>query len=66
MPRVVKSTIIDAPVDRVWSLLRDFNGFDRWHPAVATSAIERGAPSTKSAACGGSASRTARNCASSC
>ena len=41
MPRVVKSTIIDAPCDRVWAVLRDFNGFDRWLPAVATSAIER-------------------------
>ena len=47
MPHVVKSTIIDAPVDRVWAVLRDFNGHDRWHPAVATSAIERGAPSDK-------------------
>ena len=32
MVRVVKSTIIDAPVDRVWAILRDFNGHDRWHP----------------------------------
>jgi len=47
MPKVVKSTIIDAPVDRVWEVLRDFNGHDRWHPAVATSAIERGQPSDK-------------------
>ena len=47
MPKVVKSTIIDAPVDRVWAVLRDFNGHDRWHPAVATSAIERGALSDK-------------------
>jgi len=29
MPRVVKSTIIDAPVDRVWALLRDFNEIGR-------------------------------------
>ena len=42
MPQIVKSTIIDAPCDRVWEVLRDFNGHDRWHPAVATSAIERG------------------------
>jgi Polyketide cyclase / dehydrase and lipid transport len=47
MPRVVKSTIVDAPVDRVWATLRDFNGHDRWHPAVATSAIERSAPSDR-------------------
>ena len=42
MPRIVKSTIIDAPCDRVWEVLRDFNGHDPWHPAVATSMIERG------------------------
>ena len=42
MIRIVRSTIIDAPTDRVWAVLRDFNGFDRWHPAVGRSAIERG------------------------
>jgi uncharacterized protein YndB with AHSA1/START domain len=42
MPKVVKSTVIDAPADRVWAVLRDFNGHDRWHPAVADSHIERG------------------------
>src|ERR1700733_3217980 len=41
MPHVVKSTILDASTDQVWAVLRDFNGFDRWHPALATSAIER-------------------------
>ena len=47
MPKIVKSTIINAPTDRVWDVLRDFNGHDRWHPAVATSAIERSQPSDK-------------------
>jgi hypothetical protein len=42
MIRITRSTIIDAPTDRVWAVLRDFNGFDRWHPAIAKSAIERG------------------------
>ncbi len=42
MPRVVRSTIIDAPVDRLWAVLRDFNGHDQYHPIVAASAIERG------------------------
>ena len=42
MPKVVKSTILEAPVERVWAVLRDFNGHDRWHPPVATSTIERG------------------------
>lgn len=42
MVKVVRSTILDAPTDAVWEVLRDFNGHDRWHPAVATSQIERG------------------------
>jgi hypothetical protein len=47
LPRVVKSTIIDAQCDRVWEILRDFNGHDRWHPKVATSMIERGQSSDR-------------------
>ena len=38
--KVERSTIIEAPVERVWSVLRDFNGHDRWHPAVRESRIE--------------------------
>lgn len=44
MVRIVRSTIIEAPVEAVWDVLRDFNGHDRWHPAVADSQIERGQP----------------------
>jgi hypothetical protein len=42
MVRVVKSTILDVPVETAWDVLRDFNGHDQWHPVVADSAIERG------------------------
>lgn len=42
MVKIFRSTIIEAPIEAVWDLLRDFNGHDRWHPAVATSQIERG------------------------
>jgi hypothetical protein len=42
MVRVVKSTVIDAPVEAVWEVLRDFNGHDRWHPIVVESHVERG------------------------
>ncbi|HWA42806.1 MAG TPA: SRPBCC family protein [Hypericibacter adhaerens] len=42
MTKVRRSTIIDAPVDQVWGFLRDFNGHERWHPAVAESRIEGG------------------------
>jgi NADPH2:quinone reductase len=44
MAEVRRSTIVDAPIAEVWRVLRDFNGHDRWHPAVATSAIEGGEP----------------------
>src|SRR4051812_41570166 len=44
MVDIRQSTVIDAPVEDVWRVLRDFNGHDRWHPAIAASAIEAGAP----------------------
>jgi polyketide cyclase/dehydrase/lipid transport protein len=47
MIRILRTTIFDAPTDRVWGLIRDFNGHDRWHPAVAKSTIERGQSSDK-------------------
>ncbi|WP_282606125.1 SRPBCC family protein [Pelagibius sp. Alg239-R121] len=40
MVEVRRSTVIDAPIDEVWRILRDFNGHDRWHPAVAVSKLE--------------------------
>jgi hypothetical protein len=43
--KVFKSTVLNAPVETVWDVLRDFNGHDRWHPVVATSQIERNNPS---------------------
>lgn len=47
MPKVVRSTVIDAPVEAVWAVLRDFNGHDQWHPVVAESHIERGQTSDR-------------------
>ena len=42
-----RSTIVDAPLAEVWALLRDFNGHDQWHPAVTSSHMQGGAPSTQ-------------------
>ncbi len=47
MPKVYVSTVIDAPADRVWPLVRDFNGLPRWVPIVANSRIEGGLPADK-------------------
>jgi hypothetical protein len=37
---VIQSAVIDAPIDRVWAVLRDFNSQGLWHPAVARSRME--------------------------
>ncbi|RZL96818.1 MAG: hypothetical protein EOP76_00155 [Variovorax sp.] len=42
LQRVVRSTVIDAPIERVWAVLRDFNSHDRWHDVVEASRIEGG------------------------
>lgn len=42
LQRVVRSTIIDEPVERVWAVLRDFNSHDQWHDVVDQSRIESG------------------------
>jgi len=42
MVAVVRSTVVDAPVDDVWRVLRDFDSHRDWHPAVADSRIEGG------------------------
>lgn len=39
--KVTRSTVIDAPLPAVWEVLRDFNGHDRWHPAVVRSTLEQ-------------------------
>jgi hypothetical protein len=45
MVRVRVSAVIDAPVDRVWEKIRDFNALPEWHPAIEKSHIEANRPS---------------------
>jgi uncharacterized protein YndB with AHSA1/START domain len=43
MARAYASSVIDAPADRVWALIRDFNGLPDWHGGlVRSSEIEGG------------------------
>jgi uncharacterized protein YndB with AHSA1/START domain len=42
MAKAYASAIIDAPIETVWSIVRDFNGLPNWHPAIVTSEIEDG------------------------
>ena len=45
MARAYASIVLKAPVETVWSLIRDFNGLPRWAPAVASCEIEGGGDS---------------------
>jgi hypothetical protein len=47
MVKVYTSSVIDAPADRVWAHVRDFNGLPRWVPVVESSRIENGLPPDK-------------------
>jgi NADPH:quinone reductase len=47
MIRVTRSTVINAPINRVWAVLRDFNSHTAWHPVVAESIIEGDEPSDR-------------------
>ncbi len=47
MPKVYTSSVINAPAERVWSQIRDFNGLPSWHPRIVQSRIEQDQPSDK-------------------
>ncbi len=42
MIRICTSSVIDAPADSVWAVIRDFNALPAWHPLIAESHIEGG------------------------
>jgi ligand-binding SRPBCC domain-containing protein len=41
---VYRSMLIDAPIERVWSAVRAFDGVSQWNPAVTAARMETGAP----------------------
>jgi uncharacterized protein YndB with AHSA1/START domain len=44
---VLVSTVINAPVERVWQVVRDFNGLPSWMAGMKASAIEGGKDATE-------------------
>ena len=40
MVKIYVSSVIDAPVEKVWDRIRNFNALPSWHPAIADSTIE--------------------------
>jgi hypothetical protein len=47
MTKVYVSAIIHAPVEAVWSKVRDFNNLPEWHPKFSRSHIENNQPSDR-------------------
>ncbi len=47
MVKVYTSTVIDAPAEQVWAIVRDFNGLPDWTPFCAESRIEGGEPADR-------------------
>ena len=45
MTKIFVSAVIDAPIEQVWAVVRDFNGLPDWHPRFSRSHIEDGLPS---------------------
>ncbi len=42
MPKVLVSSVINAPIERVWRTASDFNGLPAWMPGMKDSTIEDG------------------------
>ena len=47
MARVYISSVIPAPVEKVWHRIRDFNALPKWHPRIRESRVENAEPSDK-------------------
>lgn len=47
MPTIKVSSVIDAPIEKVWHRIRDFNGLPSWHPRMVESEIEDGKAATE-------------------
>ena len=47
MVKVHTSSVIDAPSDHVWAVVRDFNALPKWHPAIRDSRVEGGLPADR-------------------
>ncbi|MDR7300472.1 SRPBCC family protein [Haloactinomyces albus] len=47
MAKSYASAVVAATAERVWQVVRDFNGLPGWHPAIASSVIEDNRPSAE-------------------
>ncbi len=47
MTKIFVIAVIDAPIEKVWAKVRDFNNLPDWHPKFSRSHIEGGLPSDR-------------------
>jgi hypothetical protein len=40
--KVVETIEVNAPADKVWALVGDFTGWQKWHPAIESSTADKG------------------------
>jgi len=41
------SDVIDAPIEKVWGIMRDYNGMPSYHPGIKESVVEGGQASDR-------------------
>ncbi|MDA0708089.1 MAG: SRPBCC family protein [Proteobacteria bacterium] len=46
MINVFVTSVIDAPIEKVWETVRGFNDLPKWHPGIKKSEIEDGLPAS--------------------
>lgn len=44
--KIMRSVIIEAPVGRVWKVVREFDGVVNWNPGVTGARMESGTPTS--------------------
>jgi hypothetical protein len=44
---VYVSDVINAPIEKVWNVMRDYNDMPSYHPGISKSIIEGGGPSDR-------------------
>jgi polyketide cyclase/dehydrase/lipid transport protein len=47
MPRILVSSVVDAPAEKVWATIRRFDAVAEWLPFVKSSPIEDGGDPTR-------------------
>jgi len=44
--KVMRSVIIEAPIEEAWAAVRNFDGVVNWNPGVTSARMESGSPTT--------------------